>query len=110
MEFTLSPETISMIAGVMLTLLFSYVPGLSAWFQTLDSTKKSLVMLGLLVLVSAGAFGLSCAGWITGLACTQVELRRLVWCLVLAIIANQAIYKISPETAAVKAAKADRPL
>ena len=102
MEFSLTPETLSMIAGVLLTLLFSYVPGLAPWFQTLAPEKKSLLMLGLLVLVSAGAFGLACAGWISGLACTAVELKRLIWCLLLAIIANQAVYKISPQPAAYK--------
>ncbi len=103
MQFTLSPETLSMIAGVCLTLMFSYIPGLAVWFQAQDATKKSLVMLALLVAVSAGAFGLACVGWIQGLACTPVELQRLVWCLLLAVIANQAVYKLSPQVAAYKA-------
>jgi hypothetical protein len=110
MTFVLSPETLSMLAGVLLTLAFSYIPGLNVWYQTLTATWKSLLMLGLLIVVSAGAFGLSCAGWIDGLACTQVDLKSLVWCLVLAIIANQSVYKLSPPTSAVMAAKApDKP-
>lgn len=97
MNFNLSPETLSMIAGVVLTLLFSYVPGIAGWYQTFTAEKKSLVMLGLLVIVSIGAFSLSCAGWIAGLACTTVDLQRLVGCLLLAVIANQSVYKISPQ-------------
>ena len=58
----MSSEVLSATAGVLLSLAFSYVPGLSGWFASLEGTHKRLVMLAALVIVSAGAFALSCAG------------------------------------------------
>ncbi len=47
-----SSEMIVAIAGVVLSLLFSYIPGLRVWFAGLVAEKKQLIMLGLLVVVS----------------------------------------------------------
>ena len=67
----MSAELLSTIAGAILSLLFSYVPGLSGWYQKLGEngdgvdggTARRLFMLGLLVLTAAGAYGLACSGW-----------------------------------------------
>ncbi len=36
-------EQLGAIAGVILSLLFSYVPGLSDWFSALPATTKRLI-------------------------------------------------------------------
>ena len=61
-EVLINPEVLSAAAGVLLSLAFSYLPGLNGWFASLEGTHKRLVMLAALVLVAAGAFALSCAG------------------------------------------------
>lgn len=109
----MTPEVLFGAAGAILSLLFSYIPGLNAWFAGLKSEYKQLIMLLLIIVVAGGAYGLACAGVLMGLtgielACTEAGLWGLVKAVVLAIIANQAIYGLSPQTGAVREAKAAR--
>lgn len=87
-------------AGALLSLLFSYVPGLKEWFETLDGTRKRLVMLALLALAAGGAFGLACAGYGEAfgisLACSEPGAMELVKAFLGAIAANQGVYQLSP--------------
>jgi len=53
-DSTLSAETLVMVAGALLSLAFSYIPGLQPKYDALPATTKRLVMLGLLVLVGVG--------------------------------------------------------
>ena len=67
-------------------------------------------MLGLLFLVALVSYGLACVGWLTDLtgvvmACDKASFLGLVRTLVVAIIANQGVYSLSPNTKAVQAAK-----
>ena len=55
-----SSELIVSIAGVVLSLLFSYIPGLRTWFAALVAETKQLIMLGLLILVTAAIYALGC--------------------------------------------------
>lgn len=94
-----SSEMIVAIAGVVLSLLFSYIPGLRVWFAGLVAEKKQLIMLGLLVLVSGGVFALGCFDIIqTGISCDKPGIISLVFMLISGIVANQATYLITPAT------------
>ncbi|MFC2053013.1 hypothetical protein ACFLV7_01765, partial [Chloroflexota bacterium] len=48
-------ESLAVVAGVILSLLLSYAPGVKDWYDGLEGNNWRLVMLGLLVTV--GAFG-----------------------------------------------------
>ncbi len=98
----MSVETLSASAGILLSVLFSYCPGLSTWYNGQDGTRKRLVMLGSLAAVALGALGLSCLGvqqaWQTPLpACSLFGLQAAGEAFVLALVANQAAYLISPK-------------
>jgi hypothetical protein len=96
----MNAEQLTVIAGAILSLAFSYIPGLKSRYEPLSAEMKRLVMLGLLVLVVAGVFGLACSrfGAYLGItvACDEPGLVGLVWAMVLAIMANQSTYLISP--------------
>ena len=98
----MTPQTLSTAAAVALSLLFSYVPGLSHWYDGLDATRKRLTMLILLLLTTLTAFGLTCAGWAEAfglsLSCDQPGAITLIQSLVLALTANQSTYLITPKT------------
>jgi hypothetical protein len=96
MDKVYSAEDISMAAGVLLSLSFSYVPNLKGKFSVLTPTRKRLVMLALLVLVTGGVFGLICLGVESGSSCDQHSAWGLLRALILAIIANQSAYSLSP--------------
>ena len=107
----MSAVDLSLIAGSVLSLIFSYVPGLNAAFAGKSAEVKRLIMLGLLALVAAGVYGLACTGYGAqfGLAvtCDQSGLVALLGSLLVAAIANQATYSISPKTPAVQEARSE---
>ena len=73
---------LSGIAGVILSLLFSYVPKLNTKFAAKSAEEKKLWMLALLAVVAGGAFGLSCTqyGAMLGIpiVCTDAGLIELI--------------------------------
>lgn len=97
----MTPELLMSIAGILLSLIFSYVPGISDWYEQFDPNKKRVVMLVLLLFVTASMLGLACAGFGSdfgiGVACDRLGVTELVKALIAAIIANQAAYLISPK-------------
>ena len=93
----MSAETLSLAAGIVLSLIFSYIPGLNAKFTALDPDYKRLIMLGALLVTAFGVFGIACSGWFeVGIECNQAGAVQLGTAFVLALIANQAAYAISP--------------
>lgn len=101
----MTAESLAGIAGVVLSLVFSYIPGLNTKYAVLDGVYKRLIMLALLVLTAGAVFGLSCAGWGNmSVVCSKEGLMGMVQVLLTAIIANQSAYLITPATAAVRRA------
>ena len=101
----MTSELLASIAGIVLSLLFSYLPGLSGKFAKLDGGKKRMIMAGLILAVAGGAFGLSCAHIFPSVACSQEGALGLVKMFIMALIANQSAYMLSPETKEVYEAK-----
>ena len=93
-------NTLSLIAGAALSLAFSYIPGLREDFELLDPTEKRLVMLGLLLVTTVAVQIMACLGWGAlwgfNLTCDRTGIAGLIEQLVIAIIANQSVYAISP--------------
>lgn len=96
----MTPEQLASIAGIVLSLAFSYVPGLSDKYNALDGTTKRLVMLGVVVAVAFGAFGLTCAKVALGglaLTCDQAGAVELVKAVVTALTVNQVTFLLTPK-------------
>lgn len=104
----MTAELLSSIAGIVLSLLFSYVPGLNVKFGLLDPDHKRLIMAGLLILVAGVTFGLSCYGLWPTVECSQAGVLGLVEILIAALIGNQATFLLSPQAPAVEQAKKER--
>jgi len=94
-------QTLSSVAGAVLSLIFSYIPGAKQWYGALDGTYKRLVMALLLALTAAVVYALSCTGWAHefGLVvtCDRQGLAALLRAFLSALVANQATYLISPK-------------
>jgi len=104
----MTSELLASISGIVLSLLFSYVPGLSGKFAKLDSGVKRLIMAGMLLVVAGAAFGLSCGNVFPSVACSKEGALGLLKVFITALVANQAIYAISPETVEVSDGKDSR--
>jgi hypothetical protein len=88
------------LAGILLSLVFAYVPGLESWYQALTSTLKRVVMLVLLALVAVGYVALACSPFgaqfsLPAEACTQTGFVAIVQAFIAAVIANQATYLLA---------------
>jgi hypothetical protein len=91
----MTSQQLSAIAGIVLSLAFFYIPGLNDWYNKQPSQTKSLIMLGVMVLTAAGAYGLACLQWFEiPITCDQKGLMGLLESLVIAIVTNQSTYTI----------------
>jgi len=90
------------IAGIMLSLAFGYVPGLSDWYSALDGVRKAQVMAVLLLAAAVGVFLAGCYSPWQAVSCDEAGMWGLVELLITALVANQATYQIavSPSKAA----------
>jgi len=100
----MTSDLLSSVSGVVLSLLFSYLPGLSAWYGELSGDKKRLVMLSMLALVAGGMYALDCSGLLVkiapdmaGMCSTADGWVQVVRAFVLAMIANQSAFALSPQ-------------
>jgi putative flippase GtrA len=84
------------IAGILLSLLFSYLPGLKTWYSQKDSQTQSLIMLVLLLLTATGVYGLSCSGMWSFVTCDNAGIKALIEAFIAALVANQAAYVLTP--------------
>jgi len=91
-------ESISISAGILLSLAASYAPGFAPWYEALSKTHKRLVMLAALLAVSLVVFGLSCLKLEPWVTCDVLGAYGLFRMFVSAAIANQAAYLLSPKS------------
>ena len=92
----MTSSELALYAGAVLSLFFSYVPGVSDWYGNRSSVQKSGVMALLLLVVAASIFGLSCAKVLPTIACDREGAIGLVKVFIFALIANQATFLASP--------------
>ena len=106
----MTAETLAGLAGIILSLLFSYIPGLNTKYAALSSEYKKLIMLGILALLAAAIYGLACWGVLTELTgwtltCDKSGLIQLARIFGVAAALNVTAFTFSPQTPAVKQAK-----
>lgn len=82
----LTPEVISGTAGVALSLLLAYVPGLNAAWAKLSGDVKRAVLGVLLVLVAAGALAYHCQDAPNFAACAQGNWLEFAKALFIALV------------------------
>ncbi len=107
----MNTDTLTALAGLILSLAFSYLPGLKSRYGALDGTAKRLVMLVVLAATSLSLYALACSPYADLLGMTvrcgtsgAIELLRL---FLTALIANQAAYSLTPRFSARANGEAD---
>lgn len=97
MDSTLS-DLILYAAGVLLSVLFTYFPGLKTWYEA-QSGKKALIMLGLSLLVAIVYFALACTVLAAKLgitiSCSTDGALLLVIAFIKIAVTNQATYLLT---------------
>ena len=92
----MSAELLAGIGGIILSLVFEYVPGLTGWYNELKDEYQKLIMLGSLLLAAGGIYALACLGRYDLVTCDVDGLWKLAEYFVLAAIANQTTHRLSP--------------
>lgn len=96
----MNPELLSSMAGAILSLLVSYVPGLNTAYDKLNPTAKRLVMAALVAVAAIVSAAWSCSSpesKETIRACLAgASWRTYVQSVIAALVANQAMHRISP--------------
>ena len=98
----MTAENLAVICGVVLSLIFSYLPGLSGRWDQLAPELKRIWMFILLVIVAIVVFVLACAGWGKDfgivLTCDRPGFVGLLQALIYAIMANQSAYMLTKKS------------
>jgi preprotein translocase subunit SecY len=110
-NIVVTPDLLVYLASIVLSLLFSYVPKLNTWYAAKSDEFKKLLMLLLIFLTTVILFLLSCFSLLsTNLVCTKQGIFDGVMIFILAIVANQSVFTISPKAKAVKKLKEEKEL
>lgn len=108
----MTADTLAATAGILLSLVFSYIPKFSTWYGLKEDATKRLIMLGALVVVSGVAFGLACSGMAADfglpLTCDKTGAIALLRSFAVAAIANQTTYALSPNSSSRAAGRSSR--
>ncbi len=95
----MTPEILAAFVGIVLSLAFSYIPGLRAWFDLRTGDEKRMIMGGVIIVASLILFGVACAGFATDfglmLACTRPDAVRLFSITIMMLIGNQSAFTAS---------------
>jgi len=92
----MNAELLAGALSILMSLGFSYIPGLRDKFEGFDRAEKQLTVGILLIVIALVSFGLSCAGVIdVGLTCDEAGAVGLVSTLISALVANQSIYGLT---------------
>lgn len=91
-----NPQLLVAIVGTVLSVVFAKFPIVSTWYAALKSELKSLIMVGLLLLVSSVVYVLAANGVLQ--TTEPITIWLAVKIFVAAVVANQAIYSIVPES------------
>jgi len=100
----MTPEILTSILATILTLSASYFPGFSGWYASLDGTKKRLFMAVGLLVITAGIFGIACAGFGSligvSITCDLAGGWLALKAYLAAIAVNQSVYLLSKPSGA----------
>jgi hypothetical protein len=91
----MTTEQLVSVSGLALSLGFFYIPGLNTWYDSQNSQAKAAVMGGLLLVVTAAAYGLSCVADFAYFECTQTGAWAAVTLFARALAVNQGTYMLA---------------
>lgn len=74
----ISNETLTIVVAIVMSLIYSFFPGVKSWFTSLGDNEKFSVNVLTVVLLSAAIFLMACAGITTKLTCNALGVDLLL--------------------------------
>jgi len=90
----MTPEIVVAVAGILLSVVFEYVPKVEAWYGALSKSAKQGIMALSVLIVVVVAMLISCFGPYDYAACTETGIWEAVELLILALVANQTAHRL----------------
>ena len=91
----MTSDLVAMLAGLILSLTFEYVPGAADWYGKFEPTQKRLIMLALLGVAALFLMGASCSGlYDVGVVCAKDGAAELLRAFLLAMVANGGAHSL----------------
>ena len=87
-------DIISGLAGLLISLAASYLPGFAPWYHSLSILHKRLVMLGASAIGALLIAGAGCAG-LYDHPCTTAGLQELATAFGVVLVATQTTYLLT---------------
>jgi hypothetical protein len=84
----MTSDKLAALVGLIISLLFAYLPGLKSWFEKQGSEFKAGLTAAITVIAALAIYGLSCANWFPelGVTCTKAGLQQLVSVVIGALV------------------------
>lgn len=94
--FAVDAKVLAGIVGIIVSLLFTLIPGLKTWYDGLGKWK-GLFMFGLMLLVAGAMFGLSCVPSFPYpvFTCDVAGFWAFLTLLASALVSNQLTYLLT---------------
>ncbi len=87
-----TPDGLVALTGIVTSLVFAYFPKIKTWFGALDSDKKPLVNLLVILAVTLGQLLITCQ---VVVVCLQAQAPQAVSTFIAALILNQTTYLVA---------------
>lgn len=105
-NITLDLSMIAAAAGIIVSLVFTYVPKLNVWFGSQPEAYKQGFMALAGLIFAFVVFGLSCGKIVTlNIPCTAIGATNILWMWGAWVVGNQSADRASPEPQSLKTAK-----
>jgi hypothetical protein len=84
----MTSDKLATLVGVLISLLFAYLPGLKSWFEKQVPELKAGLTAVVTVIAAVAIYGLSCANWFPelGVTCTKAGLQQLISVVIGALV------------------------
>jgi len=94
-EIGLNADLLAAVAGMVISLVCSYVPGIAPRWEKLSGEWKRMIMAIMLIVIAVVIVALSCAGILQGVECSQKGIWAVLSALFSALVVNQSIYALA---------------
>lgn len=101
---SMPPEALSAVAGTILSLVMTYIPGLNVIYARQTAGVKQTIM-GVLIIVAASVSAYWACQDPSSPCVNGVDWRTWIQSVIAALVANQGTDRISPEPVSVKEVK-----
>ena len=90
----MTSDKLAALVGVLISLIFAYLPGVKYWFHKQTSEAKGGISALVTILAGIVIYGLSCAGWFTqlGVICGKAGFQQLVTIIIGALVGLAGTY------------------